>query len=226
MVDSKGSQFPNDVILCAGWFYVRFPVSYRDLEEIMAERGVEVDHATLSRWVEKFSGQIAYEAQKRKAQPARALRMDETYIKVKGRWCYLYRAVDKFENTLDFMLSETRDEEATTRFFARTIRNNGWPDRVVIDNSGANAAGLENMNLLLLLSGWCWLIEVLQVKYLNKIIEQDHRFIKRITRQMKGFKSFASAQATLVGIETAHMIRKCQLAGRGQSAFRILGNRK
>jgi putative transposase len=127
-------------------------------------------------------------------------------------------AVDKFGNTLDFMLSETRDEAAATRFFARTIRNNGWPDRVVIDKSGANAAGLENMNLLLL-SGWCWLIKVLQVKYLNNIIEQDHRFIKRITRQMKGFKSFASAQATLAGIDTAHMIRKGQLAGRGQSAF-------
>lgn len=138
---------------------------------------------------------------------------------MKGRWCYLYRAVDKFGNTLDFMLSETRDEEAATRFLARIIRNNGWPDRVVIDRSGANAAGLENMNLLLLLSGWCWLIEALQVKDLNNIIEQDHRFIKRITRQMKGFKSFASAQATLAGIETAHMIRKGQLPGRGQSAF-------
>jgi putative transposase len=73
--------------------------------------------------------------------------------------------------------------------------------------------------LQLLLNSWCWLIKVLQVKYLNNIIEQDHRFIKRITRQMKGFKSFASAQATLAGIETAHMIRKGQLAGRGQSAF-------
>jgi transposase-like protein len=93
MVDFKGSQFPKAVILYAVWFYVRFPVSYRDLEEIMAERGVEVDHATLNRWVEKFSGQIASEAQKRKAQPARSWRMDETYIKVKGRWCYLYRAV-------------------------------------------------------------------------------------------------------------------------------------
>ena len=219
MVDFKGSQFPKAVILYAVWFYVRFPVSYRDLEEIMAERGVEVDHATLNRWVEKFSGQIASDAQKRKAQPARSWRMDETYIKVKGRWCYLYRAVDKFGNTLDFMLSETRDEAAATRFFACSIRNDGCPDRVVIDKSGANAAGLENMNLLLLLSGWCWLIEVLQVKYLNNSIEQDHRFIKRITRQMKGFKSFASAQATLAGIETAHMIRKGQLAGRGQSAF-------
>jgi len=133
MVDFKVSQFPKDVILYAVWFYVRFPVSYRDLEEIMAERGGEVDFATLNRWLEKYSEQIGSEAQKRKAQPARSWRMDETYIKVKGRWCYLYRAVNKFGNTLDFMLSETRDEEAATRFFARTIRNNGGPDRVVCE---------------------------------------------------------------------------------------------
>jgi len=119
--------------LYAVWFYVRLPVSYRDLEVIMAERGGEVDFATLNRWLEKYSEQIGSEAQKRKAQPARSWRMDETYIKVKGRWCYLYRAVNKFGNTLDFMLSETRDEEAATRFFARTIRNNGGPDRVVCE---------------------------------------------------------------------------------------------
>jgi putative transposase len=140
------------------------------------------------------------------------------YIKVKGRWCDLYRAVDMFGSTVDFMLSETRDKAAAARFFARTTRNNGWPDRVVMDNSGANAAGSENVNLLLLPSGWCWLIEVLQVKYLNNIIEQDHRFIKRITRQMKGFKSFASAQATLAGIDTAHTTRKGQRVGKEQSA--------
>ena len=212
MIDFKGVQFPKDVILFAVWFYLRFPVSYRDLEEIMAERGIVVNHATLNRWVEKYTPLIAQEAQRRKAQTARSWRMDETYIKVKGRWCYLYRAVDKHGKTLDFMLSEA----AATTFFAQMIGNNGWPDRVVIDKSGANAAGLENMNLLLLLSGWCCLIEVLQVKYLNNIIEQDHRFIKRITRQMKGFKSFASAQATLAGIEIAHMIRKGQLIGQAK----------
>ena len=141
------------------------------------------------------------------------------YVKVKGQWCYLYRAVDKYGQTLDFMLSERRDETAATEFFAQAIRNNGWPDRVVIDKSGANNAGLENMNMLLVLTGLCRLIEVLQVKYLNNIIEQDHRFIKRITRQMKGFKSFDAAQATLAGIETAHMIRKGQFDAKGKSAF-------
>ena len=145
--------------------------------------------------------------------------MDETYIKIKGKWTYLYRAVDKHGKTLDFMLSERRDEDAASAFFARTIDNNGWPEKVVIDKSGANLAGLQNMNWLLLFHGWSWLIDILQVKYLNNIIEQDHRFIKKLTRPMKGFKSFSSASATLDGIEVAHMIRKGQFPTAGQSAF-------
>ena len=142
---------------------------------------------------------------------------DETYIKVKGKWAYYYRAIDKFGKTLDFMLSEHRDEAAATAFFTRVIGNKGFPDRVVIDKSGANFAGLQNMNCVLILNGWFWLIEVLQVKYLNNIIEQDHRFIKKLTRHMKGFKS---ASARLEGIEVAHMIRKQQFETSGQSAFK------
>ncbi len=131
------------------------------------------------------------EAHKRKQKTAVSWRMDETYIKVKGKWTYYYRAIDKFGKTLDSMLSEHRDEAAATAFFARAIGKNGFPGRVVIDKSGANLAGLQNTNCLLILSGWYWLIEILQVKYLNNIIEQDHRFIKKLTRQMKGFKSLA-----------------------------------
>ena len=210
-IDFKGSHYPKPVILHAVFFYVRYAVSYRDLEEIMAERGVEVDHATLNRWVIKFSPLIAKEAHKRKRKTATSWRMDETYIRVKGKWTYYYRAIDKFGKTLDFMLSERRDEVVATAFFARAIGNNGFPDRVVIDKSGANLAGLQN--------GWFWLIEILQVKYLNNIIEQDHRFIKKLTKQIKGFKSFNSASATLEGIEVAHMIHKRQFKTTGQSAF-------
>ncbi len=219
MISFKGSHSPRAVVLYAVFFYVRYAVSYRDLEEIMAERGVEVDHATLNRRVVKYAPLIAAEAQKRKPAIGRSWRMDETYITVKGQWCYLYRAVDKHGQTLDVMLSERRDEAAATAFFARTISNNAWPDKVVIDKSGANMAGLDNMNIGLILAGWYWLIEVLQVKYLNNIIEQDHRFIKRITRPMLGFKAFRSAAATLAVIETAHMIRKDQLPAEGKTAF-------
>ena len=119
MISFKGAQFPKDVILFAVFFYVRYTVSYRDLEEIMAERCVRVDHATLNRWVERYSPLIAANARRRKAAADRSWRMDETYIKVKGEWVYLYRAVDKLGKTLDFMLSTRRNKAAATRFFAR-----------------------------------------------------------------------------------------------------------
>ena len=178
----------------------------------MSERGVHVDHSTLNRWVVRYSPMIANVMMKRKRQPMGSWRMDETYIKVKGQWVYYYRAVDKQGDTLDFMLSEHRDEAAATRFFKQAIDNNGLPYRVIIDKSGANEAGLQNINIQLFLAGWLYLIDILQVKYLNNRIEQDHRFIKRITKPMLGFKAFYSAQATLAGIEVAHMIRKKQLS--------------
>ena len=224
MIDFKGSHYPREVVLHAVFFYLRYAVSYRDLEEILQERGVDVDHATLNRWVVRYSPLIAKEAQRRKARTSSSWRMDETYIKVKGKWNYLYRAVDKFGKTLDFMLSERRDEAATTSFFTRTLGNNGVPERVVIDKSGANLAGLKNMNSLLMLNGRYRFIDILQVKYLNNIIEQDHRFIKKITRPMKGFKAFHSASATLEGIEVVHMIRKNQLASKGQCPFQQFAN--
>lgn len=219
MISFKGSHFPREVIQFAVFFYVRYPVSYRDLEEIMRERGVEIDHATLNRWVVKYSPLVAKEAQSRKASCARSWRADETYIKVKGKWVYFYRAIDKYGKTIDFMLSERRDLAAGTDFFWKTVQSNGVPDRVVIDKSGANNAGLNMVNDFLYLLGFPLGIDIIQAKYLNNIIEQDHRFIKRLTRQMKRFKSFASAAATLAGIEVAHMIRKSQFDAQDKSAF-------
>jgi len=218
-IDFKGAHYPKSVILHAVFFYVRYGVSYRDLEEIMAERGVKVDHATLNRWVVQFSTLIAAQAQARKRPTAASWRMDETYIKVKGQWTYLYRAVDRDGQTLDFMLSERRDLAAARRFLKKAIASNGVPDKVVIDKSGANLAGLHATNVILKFTGAGRLIKIVQVKYLNNILEQDHRFIKRVTRHMLGFKAFHSAQATIAGIEVAHMIRKGQFATNETSAF-------
>ncbi len=117
------------------------------------------------------------------------------------------------------MLSKRRDEAAASAFFPRTIKKSGWPEKVVIDKSGANLVGLQNINWLLLLPGWFWLIEILQVKYLKNMLEQDHRFIKKLTGPMKSFKSFRSESATVDGIKVAHMIRKQQFQANGQSAF-------
>jgi len=136
---------------------------------------------------------------------------DETYIKVRGKWTYLYRAADRDGKTLDFMLSERRNMAAATLFFAKALSNNGIPLRIVIDKSGANAAGIKEVNKILRRFGCRIKISTVRSKYLNNIIEQDHRFIKRRTRPMLGFKSFRSAASTLDGIEVAQMIRKKQL---------------
>jgi putative transposase len=220
MISFSGTQFPKDVILYAVFFYVRYGVSYRDMEEIFAERNVKVDHSTLNRWVIKYSSSLALAAKKNKRAVATSWRMDETYIQVKGQWVYLYRAVDKLGDTVDFMLSQKRDEAAATAFFKQAIDNNGFPKKVVMDKSGANYVGLENINFLLMLAGLISFVEILQVKYLNNLIEQDHRFIKKITKPMMGFKAFHSAKATIDGIETAHMIRKGQLSDENIPAYK------
>ncbi len=219
-IDFKGCHYLKDVILYAVFFYVRYAVSYRDLEEIMAERGVQVDHATLNRWVVKYSPEIAKTAQQKKLPTVGSWRMDETCIKVRGKWTYLYRAVDKYGKTLDFMLSERRDKAAARLFFRRAIEANGVPARIVIDKSGANLAGLLRINVGLKFSRANQQIEILRVKYLYNIIEQDHRFIKRITRPTLGFKAFHSAATTLAGIEVAHMIRKQQFQNNHASPFK------
>lgn len=150
--------------------------------------------------------------------------MDETYIKVKGQWVYLYRAVDKEGKTIDFMLSEKRDEPAVRAFFEKAIGSSGIPDKVTLDKSGANKAGIDTINLylalLFMLGGIFMQITVRQIKYLNNIVEQEHRFVKKITKPMKGFKGFHSADATLAGIELHHMLRKGQhLQAENQSIF-------
>lgn len=209
-ISFKGAHFPKDVILHALFFYLRYSVSYRDLEEILAERGVSVDHATLNRWIVRYSPLVADQARRRKRRCDRSWRMDETYVRVKGEWVYLYRAVDKHGKTLDFMLSKRRNKAAATKFFTRALELNGLPRKIVIDKSGANTAGIKAINKMLKGFGCPIPIEMVRRKFLNNVIEQDHRFIKRRIRPMLGFKSFASASATLDGIEVAQMIRKSQ----------------
>jgi len=210
MTSFKGAHFPKDVILFAIFFYGRYTVSYRDLEEIMAERGIILDHATLNRWVVKYELLIASTARRRKAPTDRSWRGDETYIKVKSEWVYLYRAVDKFGKTLDFMLSKRRNKPAATRFFARALEVNGLPRKIVIDRSGANTAGINAVNRMLRSFGCPIPIKMVRIKYLNNMVEHDQRIIKKRIQLMLGFKSFVSASATLEGIEVANMTRKGQ----------------
>jgi transposase-like protein len=132
--------------------------------------------------------------------------MDETYIKVKGECRYLYRAVDKYGETIDFLLTEHRDKEAALRFLKKAIRRNGLPEKITIDGSEANEAAIKRYN-----EEHGTNIIIRQVKYLNNMVEQDHRAVKRITRPMLGFKVFDAAQCTLAGVELMHMIKKRQM---------------
>ncbi len=196
-------------------WYLAYSLSYRDIEELALERGLKVDHSSINRWVIKYAPLLEKAFRKRHKRPVGvSWCMDETYLKVKGQWVYLYRAVDKEGNTVDFMLSEKRDEPASRAFFEKAIGSSGLPDKITMDKSGANKAGIDSINLqlalLFIMSGLFLQINVRQVKYLNNIVEQDHRFIKKITKPMKGFKAFHSADATLSGIELHHMLRKGQ----------------
>jgi putative transposase len=205
-VSFKGAHFPKEIILMGVRWYVAYPLSTRHVEELMEERGVEVDHSTINRWVIKYSPQLEKEFHRRKRPVWVSWRMDETYIKVKGEWRYLYRAVDKQGQTIDFLLTEHRDKDAALRFLKKAIRRNDLPEKITIDGSDANEAAIKSYN-----EEYGTNIIIRQVKYLNNIVEQDHRAVKRVTRPMLGFKSFDTAQDTLVGIEIMHMIKKRQL---------------
>ncbi|MDH7791621.1 putative transposase [Ochrobactrum sp. AN78] len=198
------------------------PRFYRELQVVLDERGISVDHATLNRWVVRYAPQIAAQAQMCKRSTSRSWRVDETYLKVLGKWTYLYRAVERNGQTLDFVLSERRDMAAAGRFFKKAIVTNGVPEKVVIDKSGTSLAGLHSVNTVLKFTGTGKIIEIRQIKYLNNILEQDQRFIKRITRPTMGFKAFHSASATIAGIEVAHMIRKNQFVNDNQSPFQVV----
>jgi putative transposase len=206
-INFKGAHFPPDIILMGVRWYLAYPLSYRHVEELMEERGVPVDHATIQRWVVKYSPQLEEAFHRRKRSVGISWRMDETYIKVKGAWYYLYRAVDQTGQTIDFLLTKHRDELAAKRFLTKAIRRNGRPETITIDGSAANAAAIKSYN-----TEHGTAIVIRQVKYLNNIIEQDHRGVKRVTRAMLGFKAFHAARCTLVGMELIHMLRKGQWA--------------
>ncbi|UIN02547.1 IS6 family transposase [Yersinia ruckeri] len=218
MLSFKGRHFPKDLILMAVRWKVAYPLSYRHIEELQEERGADVDHSTVQKWVVHYAPKLEQSFRKRKKPVGRSWKMDETYIKVNGKWVYLYRAVDNDGATIDFMLSETRDRAAVLRFFKKAIGASGFPEKVNIDKSGANTAALERINNLLFLYGlWPLLIDVRRIKYLNNRVEQDHRGIKNITKYTLGFKSFETAEATIAGIELHRMLKKGQLENAGDT---------
>src|SRR5688500_16206292 len=162
-ISFKGTHFPPAVILMGVRWYLAYPLSTRHVEALMEERGIELDHATINRWVIKYSPQLEEEFRRRKRPVWISWRMDETCVKVKGAWRYLYRAVDKFRKTIDFLLTERRDEQAARTFLTRAIRRRGGvPEQITIDGSAANVAAIKSYN-----EEHSTSIEIRQVRYLN-----------------------------------------------------------
>jgi transposase-like protein len=193
------------MLLCARW-YAAYPLSFRHLEEMMQERGVFVDHSTVHRWALKILPIMALTFRSRKRPVCTSWRMDETCIEVAGQWKYLYRAVDRSGDTVDFLLTAKRDLAAARRYLERAINLHELPDKLTIDKSGANTAAIRSVN-----ADACLDSELRQSKYLNNMVEQDHRTVKHVTDPMLGFKSFWSAQILVAGIETMHMVKNGQL---------------
>src|SRR5581483_1023823 len=196
MVNFKGSQFEREIILWAVRWYVAYPISYRQLEEMMGERGVTVDHSTLNRWVIKYALEFEKVFRRRQCPVGRSWRLDKTYGKIKGKSAYLYRAVAKAGLTIDFLLTPIRDRDAAEAFLRRAIRTQGLPEKITIDKSGSNTAAIKRYNQTHKTA-----IVIRHSKYLNNIAEQDHRSVQRLTRPMRGFKSFWAARCTIAGME-------------------------
>jgi transposase-like protein len=210
----KGRHFDRSVILlCIRW-YLAYNLSLRNLEEMMAERGISVDHATVHRWVIRYSPELLKRFNLRKRSVSRKWHVDETYIKVRGQWMYLYRAIDSNGDTVEFWFSERRNLIAAKRFLRKALKRHGRPERIVIDGSQTNREAILSCDSESRLQDRSRPrlnpIRIRQSQYLNNRIGQDHRAVKRHVRSMLGFTSADSARVILGGIELIHMMRKQQ----------------
>ena len=214
----KWKHFVGEIILQTVRWYLKYPLSYRNLKEIMAERGIKVDHTTIMRWVHQYSPEIEKKVLRHLRPTNDSWRVDETYVKVKGEWKYLYRAVDSDGDTIDFMLSSKRDRKAAKRFFKKALssNHNQIPRVITVDKNPAYPLAIDELkNEKNLFKN----VEIRQTMYLNNIIEQDHRSIKWIIVPMLGFQFFHSASKTLKGIEAMNMVKKRQVNNLNYSVF-------
>src|ERR1700732_533858 len=205
----KWRQFEPEVILLAVGWYLRFSLSYREVEELLAERGLSVDHVTVWRWVERYAPEIQRRLRSRLRPTNDSLRGDETYIRVKGKWVYLYRAVDSTGATVDLLLSAKRDTAAAERFLVKALGGENHPAPRVIntDEHAGYPPAIVRLKAEEALKENC---RHRSVQYLNNVLEQDHRAIKRRMRASQHFRSFWGAWRTIAGYEAIHMIRKGQ----------------
>ena len=208
----KWRHFQSGIILLTVRWYLRYGLSYRDLEELMLERGIKVDHTTIYRWVQAYSPKLDKRLRPSLKPTNDSWRVDETYVKVKGVWKYLYRAVDSEGNTLDFLLTAKRDAKAAKRFLCKVLNapHTIEPRVITVDKNAAYPPAIKALKKEKSLPR---ATKTRQIKYMNNVVEQDHRFIKRRTKPGLGFGSFNTARRTLKGYEAMNMIRKGQIEG-------------
>ena len=172
-----------------------------------AQRGIDLAHTTILRWVQHYVPEFEKKWSRFARPVGTSWRVDETYIRVRGEWKYLYRAVDKQANTIDFLLSEHRDIGAAKRFFTQATDKHGAPEKITVDGYPATHSALAELKKSGMLPRQ---VVVRTSKYLNNLIEQDHRRVKQRAYSMLGFKRFENASVTIIGIELAQKIRKGQ----------------
>jgi transposase, IS6 family len=215
----KWRHYQGEIILiCVRW-YLRYALSYRDLEEMMRERDISVDHTTIYRWVQAYAPELEKRIRPHLRPTNDSYRVDETYVKIKGAWKYLYRAVDSAGQTIDFLLSAKRDTKAAKRFFRKMLELPQHPSpRVInVDQNRSYPPAFKELKEEEVLS---IAAQLRRCKYLNNIVEQDHRFIKRRVNPGLGFFSFKTARRTIGGYEAMNMIRKGQVEGIGKGDVR------
>ncbi len=206
----KWRQTEPGLILCAVRWYLRYSLSLRDVEELLEERGLSADHTTVWRWVQCYAPELEQRLRRYLKPTNKSWRVDETYVRVNGRWCYLYRAIDSTGATIDFLLSVLRDAEAAKRLFRKALSNPSHPQPRVINTDLAPIYGsaIPDIKKEGTLRSRC---RHRPVQYLNNILEQDHRAIKRRVLAKQGFREFRAAGRTIQGYEAMNMIRKGQI---------------
>ncbi|WJE84540.1 IS6 family transposase [Bacillus sp. DX3.1] len=213
----KGKQFKQAIILVAVGYYCRFSLSYRDVTEILKERGVSVHPTTIMRWVHEY-GNLIYQIWKKKKKNVHlSWKLDETYIKVKGKWCYLYRAIDKDGHTLDIQLRKKRDNQAAYVFMKRLVKTFGEPTVLTTDKAPALLCAFKKLKE----KGFYKSTVHCTVKHMNNRIEQDHRHVKRRFARSSGFQTLRHASRTIKGIETIHALYKQRRSLQIGSAFSV-----
>ena len=200
---------PEIILLCVRW-YLTYPLSYRQVAEMVNERGLDVHHVTVFRWVQDYSPEIDKRCRPHLRSTNDSWRVDETYIEVKGKPKYLYRAVDSDGNTIDFLLTAKRDATAAKRFFRKMLKatHTRYPKVITVDKNAAYPKAIDELKAETEL---LQTVKLRQKKYLNNIVEQDHRVIKRLVKAGMGFGSFNTARRTIRGYEIMNMIRKGQI---------------